>query len=77
MAMGTAIQIIIKAASNNILNNIIDVTNFKRIWEEFYTAYSQLGQKVVYFILQELLNYLYTNKPKRFEKSVVNRFANV
>lgn len=47
------------------------------MWEKLRTACSQVGQGVVYSILQELLNYLRNTKPKGFEKSVMSIFANV
>lgn len=77
IAIGTVTQIIKEGISNNIFNNIIDITDPKEMWEKLCVACSQVGERVIYSILQELLNYLYTNKPKRFEKSVISRFADV
>lgn len=77
MAIRTATRIIIKRVSNNIFNNIISMTDAQKIWEKLCTVCFQIKQGVVYFILQELLNYLRNNKPKRFKKPVMSVFANV
>lgn len=47
------------------------------MWEKLRATCSQIGQGVVYFILQELLNYPRINKPKGFEKPVMSIFADV
>ena len=57
MAAGTATRIIKEGISDNIFNNIIDITDLKEMWEKLRAACSQVGQRVVYSILQELLNY--------------------
>lgn len=77
MAIRTAIRIIKESVSNDIFNNLIDITNLKEMWEKLYSAYSQVSQGVVYLILQELLNYLHNTKPKRFEKSVISQFIDI
>lgn len=77
MAVGTATRIIKEGVSNDIFNNIIDVTDPNEIWQKLRTACFQVGQGVVYSILQQLLNYPRTNKPKGFEKPVMSVFANV
>lgn len=76
MAVGTATRIIKEGVSDDIFNNIIDITDTREMWEKLRTACSQVGQGVVYSILQELLNYRNT-KPKGFEKSVMSIFADV
>lgn len=77
MAVGTATRIIKKGVSNDIFNNIIDITDPREMWEKLCTTCLQVGQGVVYSILQEILNYPRVNKPKEFKKSVVSVFANV
>ncbi len=77
MAVGTATRIIKEGVSDDIFNNIIDVTDPKEMWEKLRAACSQVGQGVVYSILQELLNYPRINKPKGFEKPVMSVFADV
>lgn len=77
MAVGTATRIIKEGVSDDIFNNIIDITNPQEMWEKLRTACSQVGQGVVYSILQELLNYPRNTKPKGFEKSVMSIFADV
>lgn len=77
MAIGIATRIIKEGVSDDIFNNIIDLTNPQEMWEKLRTVCSQVGQGVVYSILQELLNYLRINKPKGFEKPVMSIFADV
>lgn len=77
MAVGTATRIIKEGVSDDIFNNIIDVTDPQEMWRKLRTACSQVGQGVVYSILQELLSYPRNNKPKGFEKPVRSVFANV
>ncbi len=77
MAIGTATQIIKKDVSNNIFNNIIDITDPKGIWEKLQAIYSQIRQDIIDFILQELLNYPQINKLKGFEKPIINIFTDV
>lgn len=72
MAMGTANRIIKEGVSNDIFNNIIDITDPKEMWEKLRSVCSQVGQGVVYLILQELLNYPRNTKPKGFKKSVMS-----
>lgn len=77
MAIKTATQIIKKSVSDNIFNNIIDIIDFKEMWEKFCPTCSQVSQSIIYSIFQELFNYPRTNKPKRFKKLVMSRFADV
>ena len=50
IAIRTATQTIKKRVNNDIFNNIIDITDPKKMWEKLYAAYSQFGQEVVYSI---------------------------
>lgn len=75
MAIGTATWIINKGISNNIFNNIIDITNSKEMWEKLCATCFQIGHGVVYSIFQELLNYPQNNKLKGFKKLVINILA--
>lgn len=77
MAIRTATKIIKVGISNDIFNSIINITDPKEMWKKLYSTYFPVGQKVVYSILQKLLNYLCNTKPKRFEKSVMNRFIDI
>lgn len=77
MAVGTATRIIKESVHNDIFKNIINVTDLREIWQKLQIACSQIGQKVVYLILQKLLNYPRTNKPQGFEKPVMSIFADV
>lgn len=47
------------------------------MWEKLYTASTQIGQGVVYFIFQELLNYPQVNKRKRLKKSIISIFEDI
>lgn len=47
------------------------------MWEKICTTCSEIGQSIVYSILQEILNYAQINKPQGFEKPVMSRFADV
>lgn len=74
MAVGTATRIIKEGVSDDIFNNIIGIMDLRERWEKLRTVCSQVGQGVVYSILQELLNYPRNTKPKGFEKSVMSIF---
>lgn len=76
-AIGMATQIIKKGVSNDIFNNIIDITDSKEMWKKLCNACSQVGQGIIYSILQELLNYLRNNKLKEFKKPVMSIFVDV
>ena len=39
--------------------------------------YSEVGQDVVYFVLQEILNYPHIYKPKEYNKSILEIFIGV
>lgn len=43
MAVGTATRIIKKSVSNDIFNNIIDMTDPKEMWQKLRTAFFQIG----------------------------------
>ena len=51
MVMGIAIQIIKESISNDIFNNIINITNLKKMWEKLHISCFQVGQAVIYPIL--------------------------
>ena len=77
MAIGIAQQIITEGISNQIAVNIMDLEDPKDMWERLRNICTKVGQGVVYSILQELLHYPATNKPKRYKKPVVEIFAEV
>ena len=47
------------------------------MWQKLQVICLQVGQGVVYFILQELLNYPQNNKLKGFEKPVISIFTDI
>lgn len=62
MVVEIATYIIKKDISNNIFNYIINIINLNKMKEKLCTICSQIGQRIVYFIFQKLLNYFYINK---------------
>ena len=55
----------------------MDLENPKDMLERLRNICTEVGQGVVYSILQELLHYPAANKPKKYEKPVVEIFAKV
>lgn len=55
----------------------MDFKDPKNIWDKLKSVCTKIGQGVVYLILQELFNYLKINKPKGYNKSVMQIFAEV
>ena len=49
----------------------------KEMWEKLKSVCTEVGQGVVYLILQELFDYPSNNKPKRYDKLVMQVFAKV
>lgn len=47
------------------------------MWEKLTSIYSKIGQGVVYLIFQELVNNFNINKPKKYDKSSMDIFAEV
>ena len=77
MAVGIARQIIPKGVNNQIAFNIMDLEDPKEMWEKLTSICIEIGQDVVYLILQELFNYLKINKSKGYDKPVMQIFAKV
>ena len=55
----------------------MDLENSKEMWNKFTSICIKIGQKVIYSIFQEFFNYLKTNKPKRYNKLVMQPFTEV
>lgn len=55
----------------------MDLNDHKEIWEKLKSVYIEVGHRVVYSILQELFYYPTIIKPKGYEKSVIQIFAEV
>ncbi len=70
-------RIITEGISDQIAVKIIDLEDPKEIWDRLKTICSEVGQGVVYSILPELLHHPAANKPKRFDKPIVEIFAEV
>ena len=77
MAVGIARRIILKGVSNQIAFNVMDLEDPKEMWDKLTSICTEIGQGVVYSILQELFNYPKINKPKEYDKPVMQIFAKV
>lgn len=64
MAVVTTQKIIREGVNNQIAFNIVDLKNLKEMWDKLNSIYTEVSQRVVYLILQELLHYLKITKPK-------------
>lgn len=77
MAISIACRIIVKEVSLEIAFNIIDLEDLKDIWTKFKNICNKIGQRVVYLNFQEIFNYFRINKPKRYNKPIMQIFAEV
>lgn len=77
MAVGIAQRIIRECVSNQIAFNIMDLKNLKEMWDELKNICIEVGQGIVYLILQKLLLYPNITKPKRYKKPVMQIFVKV
>ncbi len=77
MTVGTVQRIIREGVNDQIAFNIMDLKDPKEIWDKLKSIYIEVGQGVMYSILQELLHYPKITKPKRYEKPVMQIFAEV
>lgn len=77
MTIGITQRIMKESISDQIRVNIMNLGDPKEMWNRLKAVCLEIGQEVVYLILQELLNYFATNKPKEFDKPVVEIFAKV
>ena len=55
----------------------MDLKDHKEIWNKLKSICTKVDQGVIYSIFQELLHYSKINKPKRYEKPVIQVFAEV
>lgn len=77
MAIGITQQIIREDVSDQIAFNIMDLKGLKEIWNKLKNICTEVGQGLVYLILQDLLNYPKITKLKGYEKPVMQLFAKV
>ena len=77
MAVDIAKKIIRKSINDQIAFNIMNLKNPKEMWEKLKSVCTEVGQGVVYLILLELFHYPSNNKPKEYEKPVMQVFAKV
>ena len=77
IAIGIARRIILDGVNDQIAFNIMDLEDFKEIWDKLKSICSKIEQGVVYLILQELLNYPKINKSKGYDKPVMQIFAKI
>lgn len=47
------------------------------MWNTLKKIYLKIDQKVVYLVLQKILNYSYIYKPKKYNKPVVKIFTKI
>lgn len=55
----------------------MDINNPKEIWDTLKRICSEVGQEVVYLVLQKIFNYVCIHKPKRDYESAIEIFAEV
>lgn len=77
MAIKMAQKIIIKGVSSQITLNIINTNNSKNKYDMLKRIFSEVGQEIVYLVLQEILNYPRIHKLKRYIKPEVEIFAEI
>ena len=76
-AKGTALRIILESIDDNLFCTIEGMEEITEIWDKLKTTCSQVGQGVVYAILNELFGYAAANKSKGYTKSVNAIFGDV
>ncbi|KAA6409266.1 MAG: hypothetical protein FRX48_06819 [Lasallia pustulata] len=76
-AKGTALRIILETVDDNLFCTIDGIEEIAEIWNKLKTTCSQVGQGVVYAILNELFGYASANKSKGYTKSVNTIFEDV
>ena len=76
-AKGTALRIILESIDDNLFCMIEGIDEIAEIWDKLRTIYLQVGQEVVYTILNELFRYTAANKVKGYIKSVNMIFGDV
>ncbi|SLM35140.1 hypothetical protein LPUS_04221 [Lasallia pustulata] len=76
-AKGTALRIILESIDDNLFCTIEGIEEIMEIWDKLKTTCSQVGQGVVYAILNELFGYTAANKSKGYTKSVNTIFGDV
>ncbi|SLM39420.1 Zinc finger, CCHC-type [Lasallia pustulata] len=76
-AKGTALRIILETVDDNLFCTIDGIEEIAEIWNKLKTTCSQVGQGVVYAILNELFGYVSANKSKGYTKSVNTIFGDV
>ena len=76
-AKGTALRIILESIDDNLFCTIEGINEIAEIWDKLRTTCSQVGQGVVYAILNELFGYAAANKAKGYTKSVNAIFGDV
>ena len=76
-AKGTALRIILETIDNNLFCTIDGIKEIKEIWNKLKITCLQVGQVVIYTILNELFRYAAANKVKGYPKSVNAIFGDV
>ena len=76
-AKGTALRIILEFIDDNLFCTIEGINEIAEIWDKLRTTCLQIGQGVIYTILNELFKYAAANKVKGYTKSVNMIFEDV
>ena len=69
------LEIIKQGVNGNVYINIIGKKNSQRFRKTLHRVYLQVGQRLIYFILKELLNYPRVVKSHGYEKKANTIFA--
>ena len=73
----TALRIILESINDNLFCTIEGIDEIAEIWDKLRTTCSQVDQRVIYTILNELFKYTAANKVKGYIKSVNAIFEDV
>lgn len=55
----------------------MNIDNLKEIWDILKKICSEVGQRVVYLVLQKIFNQPHIQKSKRYDKYIIEIFTEV
>ena len=76
-AKETALRIILESIDDNLFRTIEGIDKIAEIWDKLRTTCLQVGQGVIYTILNELFRYAAANKVKGYTKPVNTIFEDI